>query len=330
MKNLLKNNSKEALLKIKDIIDNENEFIITSHVRPDGDSIATQAALALALKQINKNVIILNKDEVPYLYRFLPGTELIKTSLEIPHEPRIVFYIECSDFDRPELIIDDCHYIVNIDHHITNTMYGDLNWIDPKAPAAGAMIYDFIKLMNIELTPEIATNIFAAIASDTGGFRYNLYERTFFLCQEMVRSGIKAEDITRNLFGGYPASRIKLLAEVLKTINFDANGKVVWIKLTNDMLINTNANPSDCEGFIDYVLFIEGVEVALFFKQINNNKVRVSLRSAGNFDVSPIARKFGGGGHKYASACTLSFEIDKAIEKFVDSLKNFYKKELNL
>jgi phosphoesterase RecJ-like protein len=265
------------------------------------------------------------------MYSFLPGVELIQKADEIPDYPKSVFYIECSDFDRPGLKINDNnHFIINIDHHITNTMFGDINWIDAKAPAAGAMIYDFIKLMNIELTKDIASNIFAAIASDTGGFRYNLYERTFYLCQEMVKAGIKAEEIIKNLYGGYPASRIRLLAEVLKTINFDANGKVVWIKLTKEMLQKVGADSVDCEGFIDYVLFIEGVEMALFFKQVEDNKVRVSLRSAGNIDVSPIARQFGGGGHKYASACTLPWELDVAINSFITSLKEFYKKELDL
>jgi phosphoesterase RecJ-like protein len=321
----------EALLEIRDLIIKEDEFIITSHMRPDGDSIATQIALALALKKLERKVLILNKDEVPYMYSFLPGVELIQKADEIPDYPKSVFYIECSDFDRPGLKINDNnHFIINIDHHITNTMFGDINWIDAKAPAAGAMIYDFIKLMNIELTKDIASNIFAAIASDTGGFRYNLYERTFYLCQEMVKAGIKAEEIIKNLYGGYPASRIRLLAEVLKTINFDANGKVVWIKLTKEMLQKVGADSVDCEGFIDYVLFIEGVEMALFFKQVEDNKVRVSLRSAGNIDVSPIARQFGGGGHKYASACTLPWELDVAINSFITSLKEFYKKELDL
>jgi len=321
----------EALLEIRDLIIKEEEFIITSHMRPDGDSIATQIALALALKKLERKVLILNKDEVPYMYSFLPGVELIQKADEIPDYPKSVFYIECSDFDRPGLKINDNnHFIINIDHHITNTMFGDINWIDAKAPAAGAMIYDFIKLMNIELTKDIASNIFAAIASDTGGFRYNLYERTFYLCQEMVKAGIKAEEIIKNLYGGYPASRIRLLAEVLKTINFDANGKVVWIKLTKEMLQKVGADSVDCEGFIDYVLFIEGVEMALFFKQVEDNKVRVSLRSAGNIDVSPIARQFGGGGHKYASACTLPWELDVAINSFITSLKEFYKKELDL
>lgn len=320
----------EALLAIKELVEREDEFIITSHIRPDGDSIATQIAFALALKQLNKKVFIINKEEVPYMYKFLPGVELIMKGTEIQVSPRSIFYIECSDVDRPELKINGEHFIINIDHHITNTMFGDINWIDAKAPAAGAMIYDFIKLMKVELTVDIAANIFAAIASDTGGFRYNLYERTFFLCEEMARAGIRAEDITKNLFGGYPASRVKLLAEVLKTINFEAKGKVVWIELTKDMLVKTNATVADSEGFIDYVLFINGVEMALFFKQMDGSNVRVSLRSAGNFDVSPIARMFGGGGHKYASACTLPWDMEKAIKTFLQRLIEYYKKELNL
>ncbi|OGF61828.1 MAG: hypothetical protein A2Y62_20650 [Candidatus Fischerbacteria bacterium RBG_13_37_8] len=318
----------DALLSIKELVEKENEFIITSHIRPDGDSVATQIALSIALQRIGKKVTILNKDKVPYLYKFLPGTELILHAHEIPPSPRIVFYVECSDADRPELHVNGEHFIVNIDHHITNTMYGDINWIDPYSPAAGAMVYDFLKIMNIELTRDIATNIFAAIAADTGGFRYNLYEKTFFLCQEMVRSGIKAEDITKNLFGSYPASRMKLLGEVLKSMTFEAGGKVVWIMVTNDMMINTQASPVDCEGFIDYVLFIDGVEMALFFKQSDNKRTRVSLRSTGNIDVSPIARKFGGGGHKYAAACTLLEDMNSSIKMFVESLKDYYKKEL--
>lgn len=318
----------EALRQLIKIVEEENDFIITSHVRPDGDSIATQVALGYALKQINKKIQIINKDPVPPLYRFLPGTDMILTGKEIPEFPRIVFYIECSDNDRPELIMHGKHFIINIDHHVTNTMYGDLNWINPASPAAGAMIYDLITAMNIMLSKEIAENIFAAIAADTGGFRYNLSENTFFLCQEMIKAGIKAENITKNLFGNYPAARVKLLAAVLAGLQFDAEGKVVWIVLTNEMLAKTGATAIDAEGFIDCVLFVEGVEMALFFKQTENGKVRVSLRSSGNIDVSPIAKEYGGGGHKYASACSLPGTMESAIAHFLAKLKQFYKKEL--
>lgn len=318
----------KALKEIKEIINKEKEFIITSHVRPDGDSIATQIALCLALQQIGKDVKIINKDEVPYLYRFLPGSNLIIRADKMPEKPRIVFYIECSDKERPELEIEGNHFIINIDHHITNTMYGDLNWIDPKAPAVGAMIYDFIKALNINLTKEIAENIFAAIAADTGGFRYNLYERTFNLCQEMIKAGVNAENIMRYLFCNYPATRMKLLAEVLSSLGFEANGKIVWIVLTNEMINKAGASVLDSEGFIDYVLFIQGVEMALFFKQGEDNNVRVSIRSSGKIDVSPIARKFGGGGHRFASACTLYGKMDSVIKNFVESVKNFYKQQL--
>jgi phosphoesterase RecJ-like protein len=318
----------EALEQLKKIVEQENEFIITSHVRPDGDSIATQIALAYALKQLNKKVTIINKDPVPMLYKFLPGTDMITTSKEIPEQPRVVFYIECSDEERPELKILGKHFIVNIDHHITNTMYGDLNWINSSSPAAGAMIYDFLQIMNITLTKEIAENIYAAIAADTGGFRYNLSANTFCLCQEMIKTGIKAETANKNLFGNYPATRVKLLAEVLATLQFDAKGKVVWIVLTDEMLTKTGAAPIDAEGFIDCILFIEGVEMELFFKQIGNSGVRVSLRSSGNIDVSPIAREYGGGGHKYASACSLPGTMGDAIIQFLQRLKQFYEKEL--
>jgi len=318
----------KALEEIKKVIERENEFIITSHVRPDGDSIATQIALYFTLKQLNKEVKIINKDEVPYLYKFLPGSDLIIRADKMPKEPKIVFYIECSDKDRPELEVEGNHFIINIDHHITNTMYGDINWIDPKAPAVGAMIYDFIKALNIKPTKEIAENIFAAIAADTGGFRYNLYERTFYLCQEMIQTGINAESIMRFLFCNYPVSRMKLLAEVLSSLGFDADGKIVWIILTNDMLNKAGASIVDSEGFIDYVLFIKGVEMALFFKDSEDNKVRVSIRSNGKIDVSPIARKFGGGGHRFASACTLYGELNEVIRNFIESIKEYYKNEL--
>jgi len=310
------------LSQVVELIESGQCFAITSHARPDGDGLGSSLALLHILESLGKEVTIGMRDPIPRAYRELPGADRI---LQITHFDKrydAVFVIECSDIDRPGLLDLDEQFLVNIDHHATTELFGDINWIDSTASAVGEMIYNLCKALGVRVTPAIASCVYAAILADTGSFQFpNTTERTFKVARELVAHGANPAEIARMLFYNQPFGKVKLTGLVLSTLQRDESGRIAWMVMTQEMLRQAGACEEDSEGIANYPLSIEGVEVVAFFKEIAAGIYRTSLRSKGTINVSKIASAFGGGGHRNASGCAIEGPLPEVERRVIRKLQ---------
>ena len=290
-----------------------------SHVSPDGDCLGSMLGLGLALEALGKEVYMFNPDPFPRNLLFLPGAGKVKSELPNPL-PQCLIFVDCSDLQRVKLDAKDFpaeSLGLNLDHHISNQNFGHINWVDSKASASGEMVYDLVKELQVELTPEIATNIYTAILTDTGSFKYsNTTSRTHRIVSELLETGINLADIHYYVYDQVPLAKLELLRRGLNQLKIYADGLLAVMTLRSNDFAESQAEESLSEGLIDHGRTIEGVEVAVLLKEVKADVIRVSLRSNRWFDVAKFAHSFGGGGHKRAAGCTLEVPLEEA-EKIV-------------
>ena len=310
------------LSQVVELIESKRRFAITSHIRPDGDSLGSSLGLFWLLRALEKDVEVVMRDPVPHAYQKLPGSELVRVTPSVDRPYDAVFVIECSDVSRPGLVDLEKQFVVNIDHHSTTALFGDINWIDSTASAVGEMIYNLCKAIGVRVTKEIAECVYTALLTDTGSFHYsNTTERTFKVASELVRAGVKPARIAQAVFSSYPWSKIELLGEVLSTARRDRSGRVAWMRQTLEMQERIGATDEDGDGFVNYPLQVAEVEAVALLKECAPGAYRVSLRSKGDINVARIAERFGGGGHRNAAGCTLEGDWDEAEANIVRLLQ---------
>ncbi len=297
---------------------------VLGHVRPDGDAFGSQLALGLSLLQMGKEVAIWNEDGMLEKYRFLPGGELLVRPPGAPEEFDLGVALDTATQKRLGLAGEMVRAPkwINLDHHPTNPAYGDLNFIDPTSPATGQILYDFLSSEGFPIDPGIAENLFVAISTDTGSFQYsNTTARTFDIGGELIRRGVKVGRLSQLLYETYPRRRIELLRELLETMRFDGNGQVASFSLSLKQAGKLGALPEDNEGLIDHLRAIEGVIVAVFFEELLEGKVRVSMRSKKeSADVAAIAQLFGGGGHKLAAGARVHGSLGEVERRVLEAI----------
>jgi phosphoesterase RecJ-like protein len=310
------------LSQVVDLIESKQRFMITAHMRPDGDSLGSSLALYWILKALGKDPVVVMRDRVPHAYRTLPGADEVLVMPEVVELFDGAFVIECSDIDRPGLIGLERQNVVNIDHHSTTALFGNINWIDSTASAVGEMVYNLCKALGVAPTKEIATCVYTALLTDTGSFHFsNTTERTFKIASELVRRGVEPALVSQALFYSAPFSKVKLLGLALSTLDRDSSGKIAWIRVTLDDMERAEANEEDADGIVNYALSVGEVETVAFFKEVAPDIYRVSLRSKGKINVARVAERFGGGGHKNASGCTVTGPFDEARAEVVERLR---------
>ena len=298
-------------------------FAITSHARPDGDSIGSQLGLALGLESLGKAVHIVNADPLPHAYRSLPGAERIRVSESLEGVFDAVFVLECNDLNRPGVGNLGRYYVINIDHHAKTESFGQLNWVDSSAAAVAEMVYKLLGALKAPVTADIATNLYAAILTDTGSFQFaNTRAETFAIVGELVASGADPAWVARQVYMNQPRSKLALLVKVLDTLEIHPSGMIASVFLTPQILEETKASPGETEGLINYALGIEGVELAAFFREEHQDLYRVSLRSKSDLDVGEVARRFGGGGHKNAAGLSLEGSFQRVREQVLHRLED--------
>jgi phosphoesterase RecJ-like protein len=311
------------LSQVVELIEKKDRFAITSHVRPDGDSLGSSLGLYWLLKALNKDVEVTMRDPAPHSYSQLPGADTIRVTPAVDRPYDAVFVIECSDIDRPGLIDLEKQFVVNIDHHSTTELFGTINWIDSTASAVGEMIYNLCKATGVRVTKEIAECVYTALLTDTGSFHYsNTTERTFKIASELVRTGVKPAKTAEAIFGSYQWPKIELLSQVLGTAKRDESGHVAWMCQTLEMQERTKASEEDADGFVNYPLAVGEVEATALFKECAPGVYRTSLRSKGDVNVAKIAEQFGGGGHRNAAGCTLTGDLAEIEQKLVPLLQD--------
>src|SRR5687767_15703581 len=315
------------LSQVVEVIESKRRFAITSHIRPDGDSLGSSLGLYWLLRALDKDVEVIMRDPVPPAYRQLPGAETVRVTPAVDRPYHAVFVIECSDITRPGLLDLEQQLVVNIDHHSTTALFGKINWIDSTASAVGEMIYNLCKATGMRVTKEIAECVYTALITDTGSFHYsNTTERTFKVASELVRTGVRPAKTAEAVFASYPWSRIQLLGEVLTTARRDITGRVAYMRQSLEMQQQAHASDEDADGFVNYPLTVGEVEAVALLKECEAGVYRTSLRSKGDVNVAKVAELFGGGGHRNAAGCTLRGSWEEAETVIVGLLREAVKR----
>ena len=293
-----------------------NRFAILSHIRPDGDALGSQLALALSIQQLGKSVVAWNEHGLPGSFRFLKESNLITKPPAEAQDFDIVIALDTASKQRLGCTLGAIRHAekwINIDHHISNPGYGDLAYIDPAAPATGEIIYELLRAENLPLTDAAADALYVAISTDTGSFRFaNTTARTFEVAAELIKSGVNAGAISDKLYESYPKRRVQLLGELLPKAEFDADDRVASLTLTNEVKERLNIQHDEIDGLIDYVRSVNTVVVALFFEELADGRVRLSARSKNEkIDVNRICSEFGGGGHPRAAGARIRGKLEE-------------------
>ena len=320
--------SSSELQQIIDIIEKHDNFLLTSHQDPDGDSIGSLIGLAEFIENLGKRVVIFNEGRLPAKYKFLdPKGKIHFAPSAIEFKPEIAIVLECPEYERIGFVqdlIDDNMTLINIDHHPRNRYYGDLNYNDESSCAVAEILYEMIRTNEHKITPVIAEAFYAAIASDTGRFKFtNTGPKCFKTASELASAGANPKLIADKIFSSYSAGTIRLLGHLLQSLEMKADGKICVLKLRLADLLKYDVMVEDTEGIVDYSLTIEGVKVGIFFKERDANTVKVSLRSQNGIDISKFAIMKGGGGHANAAGFTIALPFDEASNKVIDEVTEF-------
>ncbi|HEY7290883.1 MAG TPA: bifunctional oligoribonuclease/PAP phosphatase NrnA [Vicinamibacterales bacterium] len=310
--------------RIAEAIRARQRFVISSHERPDGDSIGSSLAMAFALRAMGKRAHVVHRDPPPTPLLQFPGVADITIASSIPDDlsdADAVIVIDCEPA-RTGIAGLDRYFQINIDHHRDNAGTSQLRWIDPLAAASGEMVYDVIRALGAPFTVEAATHVYVAIHMDTGSFHYgNITPKTFAICQAALEAGVDPVSVARGLYDSNNMGRLKLFGGVLSAMQLDPSGRVAIVYLDHDMARAAGGTYEDTEGLINLPLTVKEILAVVFFKQIEGESYRVSMRSKGEIDVGAIAKEFEGGGHRNAAGCTVDGAIDALQKLFVEKIE---------
>jgi len=311
--------------KIIAAINEGKSFVITAHVRLDGDALGSELALYLMLIDMGKKAVIYNQDETPQQYRFLPGAQNIVNELGDTGQYDVGVVLDCSNLERvgeKSAQIEKIKTLINIDHHISNGGFCQLSMLDGQASSTGELLCRLMREMRCKMTKDICTNLYAAIITDTGGFRYSsTHQDTLRAAGDLVENGANPQWISENIYENDSPARLKLLAKVLETMSLDLENKVGSLLVTQEALRQTGASLDHSEGFIDIPRTVKGIDISVLYSQLKNKYFKISLRSKGQINVERVARKFGGGGHINAAACRIEGNIEEIKILILEAIK---------
>lgn len=316
---ILLTDRKLAIETLLSVVRSHQRFLVTSHARPDGDAVGSVLATLHLLEAMGKEAIAVMADPVPATFQALPGTERIaRVQPSTPAEIAIV--LECDSIARtgyPQLAAE---WTMNIDHHQSGVAFATVNWIDPQAPAVGAMLYELAIASGIAISPALASCLYTAILTDTVHFTsQSTTAETFALAEHLVNLGADAGSIAEAVYHSCRPARLWVLGAALR--RFRMVGPVAWSAITHGEITEAGAETEDCEGIVNYVVGVKGVRAGVFLRELPNGSFRASLRSKGALDVAVIAEGLGGGGHRNASGCTLEGPLERAVERVMTSLQ---------
>jgi phosphoesterase RecJ-like protein len=312
------NSNSAPIAQICEAIRSRQRFVISSHARPDGDSIGSQLAMAFALRALGKHVEVVNQDAAPPPLMAFPGVPAIQVAERVIGEFDAAIVMECSELKRTGVEGLDRFFVINIDHHPGNAEYGAINWFDGTAAACAEMVFDVIRALDVPLSVEIATHIYVGILTDTGSFHYSsISSRTFDICSQLVEAGVDPPKVARSIFDSNTLGRLKLFGAVLSSIELEHGGRLAVVCVDRAMAAASGGTYDDTEGLINLPLTVREIQAAIFLKEIDKNDYRVSMRSKGDIDLCAVAKKFGGGGHKNASGCSLTGDYDEVRARIV-------------
>ncbi len=299
--------------------------MISTHQNPEGDAIGSVLALSLVLKDVGKAVTVLTQDPIPEILAFLPGAKEIIHQAPADGRFDIGFALDCGDRERlgEEFgKVKGIGKIINIDHHVSNNNFGEINFVNPRASSTAEIIYDLMRAIPAPMTLAIAENIYTGVLTDTGSFHYsNTSPKTFAVARACLLAGVDPWKVAEQVYETQPLPRLRLLPRVLQTLELHAEERISSVIVTRQMLEETGTTPALTEDFINFPRSVRGVEVALLFREVTPQKYRVSLRSRGAADVARIAGMFQGGGHPNAAGCTVEGGLSEVKAKVLEVVK---------
>ena len=308
-------------------LENNERFLVATHVNPDGDAIGSLGALALVLEGMGKQVVAYCQDEVPLFLRFLPYADRIVREISDPDHFEVAVVLDCGELDRIGSAVEVLQHvgkIIHIDHHSSSDDFGQINLVRPECSSTAEILYEIFQAMPVSLTREAAENIYTAILTDTGSFRFaNTTPRALAIAAEMVALGVLPEKVAGEIYDSMSPERIELLSLSLNTLTLRKNGRVAAMHVSRRMLEETGTSFIDTDGFVNYPRAISTAEIAIFFREMHADEVNVSLRSRGGLNVAEFARIHGGGGHHNAAACRLRGSLSEVVEKILKAAEEF-------
>lgn len=315
-------NDPAVIARIADEIRARRRFLLTSHIRPDGDAIGCELALAGALRALGKQVTIVNRDPTPDFLAWMPGADRIQVADRADGEFDAAIVLECGDLTRTGVAGIEGLFVINIDHHVGNTLYGAVNWFDQSVAACGELVQRVIDALDVALDREIAYGIYVALLTDTGSFHYSgVTPRTFDIARRTLEAGVDPVAVARQVFDSNTVGRIHLWGAVQQAMELDASGRIAVLHLDQEMARRAGATYDDTEGLINVPLTVRDIVSVVFFKESDGGAYRVSFRSKGAVDVNAVAGSFGGGGHKNASGCTVQGPLDAVKPAVLQQLR---------
>lgn len=295
----------EAIQQIVEVLITRDNFLICGHVRPDGDCVGSELGLFWILREMGKTVRVYNPGPVnPGQFDFVPGIEHFKTTPHTDFNQDVVIYLDCGSIDR---VADGYHpkgFMINIDHHLSNELFGDINWVNNHACAVGEMVFDLLQHLPIQINSRIASCLFLALIGDTGSFRYsNTNSRTFEIASELVRNGAEPSRIAEGYFENRSPESVRLAGLVMGSLHYECGGRLVWGEITKEMYESAGGPMNEPDGLVGEMRAISGVEVSILLHGLLEGGLRAGFRSKGRYNVAAMASEVNGGGHFNAAGC---------------------------
>ena len=305
------------LRQVLEALETRSRFVIASHARPDGDATGSQLALAFALRHLGKHVRVVSRDPPPPYLRSFPGASGVEVTETVDGAFDAAVVLECGSLGRTEVAGLDRYFVINIDHHVGNTMYGAVNWFDETAAACGEMVFDIVKGLRVPLTREIANHLYVTILTDTGSFHHaNITARTFDICRQIADVGVSPASVAARVYQQSSIGKLRLTGALLNRMELLGDGRVAVLHVDDQILDETGCAADDMEGLINLPLAATDVKAVVLFK-ILDDQLRVSVRSKGAIDVRAVATAFGGGGHRNAAGFSVPPPLAQAQPRVI-------------
>lgn len=315
------------LQQISERIRQNQSFLIASHERPDGDAIGSALAVYHLLRGLGKDAVVYNQDNTPENFLFLPGSDVIVQELPPVEDFDVAVILDCGDLERvgsQAARIGTMRSFINIDHHVANGGFSDVRLVDPDASSTGELLFRLMRHMDLSLSRETASCLYAAILTDTGGFHYgNTRGATLRTAAELVEAGAEPQWISENIYESDHPGRMRLLGAALPTLSLEENGRIGSLVVTQKALAEAGARPEHAEGFVDFPRSIRGVEVSVLFSELPDGRFKISLRSKGKTNVERVARVFGGGGHVNAAGCKIAGRLAEVRSRVLEAIRTY-------
>lgn len=319
----------QSLQQTRKFLLEHDDYLVVSHVQPDGDAVSSTLAVGWLLSCLGKKYSMLNEGPIPQRMEYLwHADEIINLADgDLPRTYSNVICVDCADFQRVGLtqrFFAPDALIVNIDHHPTNNGYGFVTLIKPDAAATAEILFDLLKTFQVEWNIDIATAIYTGLLTDTGGFRYtNTSPKVMAAVSELLALGVNGPELAETLLEEMTLAQVKVLNRALNTLQLTPEGDIAWVYVTPQDMLDCGAANEDLEGIVNYPRNIRGVEVGILFKVIHEQAVKVSLRSAGKVDVAALAQVFGGGGHTRAAGARIEATLDEVVPLVLEEVRRY-------